>query len=147
MKNFRRIIQINDNNGVYRDAVALLDTQCDGNWISNRLIKRLGLENLIVDCATTENHITPSGSLLPSATIKPTWKFKSGVSVQDEYEFFVFKDTRESDYYDVLIGRQYIVKGGLLTINNDKFVSVLSQHEVTKLCKSYRFALELNVKF
>lgn len=145
MKNFSRMIQIRDNKNEYRDAMALLDTQCDGNWISTRLVDRLCLGNTVVDQAATVTRNTPCGRVSASTTITPTWRFQNALSIRDECEFFIFQDTKESRKYDVLLGKQYIVKEDIFTINDDKIMSVLSRHEDIKLCKSCRDASELNI--
>lgn len=122
-------MKILDANDDFQFAIALLDTQCQrGNWISERLLGRLGLSHLISKSTVTLDMRSASGHRVESrGTIRLQWKWHpNGTCIKHE-TFYILGDVTE---IDVVIGRDYIVKHGLLRPDPAAFMPLI-QHEKT----------------
>ncbi|KAK3369654.1 ankyrin repeat-containing domain protein [Lasiosphaeria ovina] len=119
---FNRGIKLLDENETWVHATALLDTQCQiGNWISKRLVERLGKAHLI------------SARLdLPQACgiISLAWKWHDprGIRVH-ECQFYVFP---ESPHIDVLFGAKYIMSEDLLRVNESAILPLVEHKKKPK---------------
>jgi hypothetical protein len=122
---------------VWQNALVLLDTQCNGNWISARLVKRLGLGGKTQQISRLETRQTASGKVSASEVIKLTWKFEKGQRVH-ECTCYVFADTKESSQCDVLFGKEYIVEEKFISINHGS-MNVLTKHEEMSLCMLHKY--------
>lgn len=112
-------------------ATALLDTQCQkGNWISLRLVKRLGKESSISQNVTVPEMPDASGrSIMATGVIELEWKRHPRGNRVHQCHFSVFPT---SDQLDVIFGVEYIVQENLLTVNNDALVPLLEHKKLNK---------------
>lgn len=112
-------------------AVALLDTQCQsGNWISLRLVERLGLTDHITK--NTNIPVLRSGTgqdveSLGELEIEWRW-YPNGVRMYHAL-FFVFK---EGSHLDIIIGVEFIVREDLVRANMPAFVPLVEHQKTTK---------------
>ena len=123
-------------------ATALLDTQCQsGNWISRRLVEQLGKESSISPNFKGMDLRDVNGrDVVPSGVINLHWKWHPRGTRTHQCIFYVFSTT-ESDHLDVLFGVEYIVKEGLITVN-ESVMAPLTQHK--KLTKGKQDLLYIN---
>lgn len=126
---FNRDIAIADVNCVPILACALLDTQCQkGNWISARLVERLGRQDEISHDYKSPN-LTDAGGhkVVDCGIISLQWKWSPRGHRMHEDKFFVM----QSPGVDVLFGEEYIVSEGLLIINEQKMLPMISHNKAT----------------
>ena len=124
---FDRIIAILDINCKPVRACALLDTQCQtGNWISARLVEQLGRQDEISHDYEPP-YLTDAGDheVVDCGIISLQWKWSPRGTRMHECEFFVL----QSPGVDVIIGEDYIVSEGLLTINERKMLVMLRHNK------------------
>ncbi|KAL9628052.1 MAG: hypothetical protein Q9204_006146 [Flavoplaca sp. TL-2023a] len=127
---FNRDILIADVDFNYILASALLDTQCqDGNWISLRLVKRLGMQAKISQEFESPALTDAGGRPIVACGIIPLqWKWRSkGIRVH-ECNFFVFP---ESDHLDVIFGVDYILAAKLITVNDGAMTPMTAHNKAT----------------
>lgn len=106
--------------------MALLDSQCRaGNWISKRLVQRLGKGGEISQDYTTPNLQDVNGhDVEPCGTISLEWWWHpQGIRVY-ECDFYVFAN---SDHLDVVLGAQCIFRERLLEAPKNQ-LAVLTEH-------------------
>ena len=110
-------------------ALGVLDSACDdGIWISDRLVKELGLQGQI------SFHLPPltlrqgSGHLVTSCgSILLHWKWASGMRIHHDH-FFV---APEWDEIDVVFGKRYLDKNQHLTVNEESFLLLTAHKNMT----------------
>jgi hypothetical protein len=78
--------------------------------------------------------------VVPSGVIHLHWKWSLRGTRTHQCTFYVFSTT-ESDHLDVLFGVEYIVKEGLITVN-ESVMAPLTQHK--KLTKGKQDLLYIN---
>ena len=111
-------------------AAALLDTQCqNGNWISKRLVERLGRSNEISEVKEKPHVQDASGrEMVVCGTITLPWKWSNKATRWHEGHFFVMAS---SDHLDVLFGVEYIVSENLVSFNSSS-ITPLTEHKKLK---------------
>jgi hypothetical protein len=111
-------------------AAALLDTQCHtGNWISRRLVERLGkLPELHQDFVPPELKDASGKYVEVSGEVTLDWKWSPKGTRVHQCKFFVFP---RSEHLDVIFGVEYIVAEGLITIEEGVMVP-LTAHKKMK---------------
>jgi hypothetical protein len=127
-------MKIQDSNGNFKSVVGLLDTQCHrGIWISARLVERLGLSKRIRRANNPPRMISGTGhdvNCVGEITLEWKWH-PNGTRIHDEDPFFVFEDGHE---FDVIFGRDFIVKNELLKVRRYAFLPLTEHGKITK-CK------------
>jgi hypothetical protein len=115
--------------GNFSLATALLDTQCQrGNWVSLRLVKRLGKASSISPDFTAPGIGDASGhSITAIGIIELDWKRHPRGNRVHTGKFYVFP---ASDQFDVLFGVQYIVQEKLLLVNDDAMAPLLEHKKL-----------------
>ena len=114
---FNRDIKLLDVKEDWVHAVVLLDTQCQrGNWISRRLVERLGMSALVSTDFESFDMVQASGmSLRGSGVVNITWRWRTQQATRNyECPFYVFP---ESDHLDAVFGVEYIVSQNLVAVN------------------------------
>jgi len=101
-KKYHCINMHSTNSGQWRGLIATLDTGTDENWISQKVVNRLGLKatkGLII-----QNYKTFNGEIVSSGeTVEPTWSSEgSGTS-----HVTVFRIVPDAPF-DVLFGRNLL---------------------------------------
>ncbi|KAK0716147.1 hypothetical protein B0H67DRAFT_554516 [Lasiosphaeris hirsuta] len=128
---FNRGIKLLDADESWVYATALLDTQCQiGNWISNRLVERLGMMHLISTPPHLPQACDASGRLIQArGVIDLPWKWHDprGIRVH-ECQFYIFPN---STHLDVVFGVEYIVAEDLLRVNESAILPLV-EHKPTK---------------
>ena len=126
-------------------ATALLDTQCQiGNWISRRLVERLGMLLSISTDFEPPEVVDANGQPVGACgIISLNWKWHPRGVRNNECQFYVFSD---SNYLDVLFGVDYIVSENLLLVNESAIIPLIEHKKVKKgmLCLNI-FLFTLNV--
>lgn len=99
----------------------LLDTQATGqNWISNRLITKLGMENQVTRDCVCQNAYGFTGERIEcEGTIQFRWILLDGTTVHDPVTFHVSTTPLE---IDMIFGAPYISKNRLLSSNQKRFL-------------------------
>ena len=125
---FSRDIQIAIASPGHMRVRARLDTQCEkGNWISRRLVDRLGRTKEIIVDDIGPALIDASGhSIIPCGSILLDWRWGRGGTILKQCKFFVFPP--ESEHLDVIFGADFIKTEGLFSFNEDAFLT-LTQHQ------------------
>ena len=129
-KDFNRDIRIVNADFEYVLAAALLDTACQsGNWISLRLVERLGKQNAILQKYEPPSVQDANGQEMPACgVVTLQWKWSNyGTRVYDG-EFFVMPG---SQHLDVVFGVEYIVREGLIYFNGGS-IAPLTAHKKLK---------------
>ncbi len=129
---FNKSILVVDAQLEYQNATALLDTQCHGNWISNRLVERLGRQEHIQREKETLYFQDVNGQEVRSlGIIKLPWKWNSRSRVYDE-TFHVLN----SEHLDILFGVEFIVAKKLFALNSGEMdiIAPLVSHTKIKAC-------------
>jgi len=137
---FNKSILVENAQSEFQSATALLDTQCQhGNWISNRLVERLGRQEYVRQEKETLNVQDVNGQEVHSlGTIKLSWKWNSRSRVYDA-DFHVFN----SEHFDILFGVQYIVAKGMVTFNSGETDVIAPLVSHTKIKASEKAAIAL----
>jgi len=128
---FNRGIKLLAENESWVHATALLDTQCQvGNWISNRLVERLGKTHLISTPPYLPQVCEASGRLIQArGIIHLTWKWHDPRGLRNhDCQFYVFP---ESPHLDVVFGVKYIVAEGLIRFNESAILPLV-EHKPAK---------------
>lgn len=123
---FSKDIRIAIAGGPYAHARALLDTQCQsGNWISRRLVERLGKTSEILGVNNPPSLKAVSGhSITPYGILSLDWRWNETGNRVHRCDFYVFP---ESDHLDIIFGAEYIAAEDLVTVPVCSF-SPLTQH-------------------
>ncbi|KAI1411524.1 hypothetical protein F5Y13DRAFT_165166 [Hypoxylon sp. FL1857] len=110
--------------------MALLDTQCHkGNWISHRLVKRLGMLSLISTEFVSPKLFEASGAIVrASGVVNLNWKWHPQSTRIHSGQFYVLP---HSDHLDVLFGVEYIKSERLLQVNELALIPLV-QHKKSK---------------
>ncbi|GAW23978.1 hypothetical protein ANO14919_135570 [Xylariales sp. No.14919] len=127
---FNRDIKIMSTNDGCKLATALLDTQCRvGNWVSRRLVERLGMLSSISTKFVPPEVVDANGRpVTPCGVVNLTWKWHpDGIRVHD-CRFYVLPS---SDHLDVVFGAEYIESKRLLQVNEQAFL-MLVPHKKSK---------------
>ncbi|KAI1124035.1 hypothetical protein F5Y10DRAFT_250548 [Nemania abortiva] len=113
---FNRDIKILSNEKEWIVATALLDTQCHvGNWVSHRLVERLGkLSSISTEFVPPEVIEASGGPVSACGVVDLDWKWHPQATRNHVCRFYVFPS---SDHLDVLFGVEYIVSERLLQVN------------------------------
>lgn len=111
-------------------ATALLDTQCHvGNWISHRLVQRLGKISSISTEFVPPKVVEASGRPVTACgVINLDLKWHPQATRNHVCPFYVFP---HSDHIDVLFGVEYIASEGLLQVN-ELALAPLVKHKENK---------------
>ncbi|KAL8852747.1 MAG: hypothetical protein Q9221_002377 [Calogaya cf. arnoldii] len=127
---FNRDIRIANVRHNYKLASALLDTQCHtGNWISSRLVKRLGREHKVSQDYEPPNLTDASGNdVVACGIIRLHWKWSPHGTRVHECDFFVFPGTPN---LDVVFGVDYILSEGLVTVNEKAMYPMTAHQKAT----------------
>jgi len=128
---FNRGIKLLAENESWVHATALLDTQCQvGNWISNRLVERLGKTHLISTPPHLPQVLDASGRLIrPRGIINLTWKWHDPRGLRNhDCQFYIFP---ESAHLDMVFGVEYIVAEGLVCVNESAILPLV-EHKPAK---------------
>lgn len=125
----RRIEFVAAKNVVY--ATALLDTQCHrGNWISNRLVQRLGMASLISTSFEPLNMVDASGRPVnASGVIDLNWRWYPNGTRNYESQFYVLPN---SDHLDVIFGVEYIEAENLLHVNESAMLPLVEDNRLDR---------------
>jgi tetratricopeptide (TPR) repeat protein len=135
-ESFHWDIKIIDAKGDAVLATALLDTACQtGNWISQRLVERLGKTSSISQDFAAPSVADANGNSV-RATGVVTLEFKRGQRGNRFYEsqFFVFPPF--SNHFDVIFGVEYIVRENLLSVSEDVLVPLVLHKKLDKKDKA-----------
>ncbi|KAL8653798.1 MAG: hypothetical protein Q9226_003698 [Calogaya cf. arnoldii] len=138
---FNRDIRIANVNYQYILASALLDTQCHiGNWISRRLVKRLGREHKVSKDYEPPNLTDAGGNdVVACGIIRLHWKWSPHGTRVHECDFLVFPGTPN---LDVVFGVDYILSEGLVTVN-EKAMYPMTAHQKATPAEKAAIALAL----
>ncbi|KAF2195048.1 hypothetical protein K469DRAFT_733808 [Zopfia rhizophila CBS 207.26] len=123
-ESFHWDIKIIDAKGNPVLATALLDTQCQsGNWISQRLVERLGKSSSISRDFSAPSVADANGnSVRASGVVTLEFKRHRGNRFFQS-QFFVFPPS--SDHFDVIFGVEYIVQENLVSVSEDALVPLV----------------------
>ena len=140
---FNRDIKIMGSDDEWVLATALLDTQCHtGNWISKRLVQRLGKLSSISFDFVPPHIVDASGRLvLACGVIDLRWRWHPHGCRFHECQFYILPD---SSHLDILFGVQYIVSENLVFVNESAMVPLV-QHKKAKKSKSISASIGLHV--
>ncbi len=96
--------------------MAKLDTQCQaGNWISMRLVERLGWSAQVsTDCDLPELSDANGRPFRASGVVNITWQRPDGIR-NDEFLFYVHPDPGE--VFDVIFGQGFTYSRNLFRPN------------------------------
>ncbi|KAL8850725.1 MAG: hypothetical protein Q9221_004373 [Calogaya cf. arnoldii] len=127
---FNRDIQIADHKCKYILASALLDTQCQrGNWISKRLVERLGRQHEISQDYNPPDVLDANGHpVVACGIISLQWKWSPRGTRVHECSFLVFP---ESDHLDVIFGAEYLWSKGLVFVNESAMTPMTAHNKAT----------------
>ncbi|KAI4265011.1 MAG: hypothetical protein L6R38_009711 [Xanthoria sp. 2 TBL-2021] len=127
---FNRDIQIADHKCKYILASALLDTQCQrGNWISKRLVERLGRQHEISQDYNPPDVLDANGHpVVACGIISLQWKWSPRGTRVHECSFLVFP---ESDHLDVIFGAEYLWSRGLVSVNESAMTPMTAHNKAT----------------
>ena len=122
-----KIADVHDN---YKLAVATLDTGCHvGNWISRKLVKRLGWQ----DKNKVSQDYEPPGltdagghKVVACGSITLQWKWSPQGSVVNEDDFFIFQ---ESPGVDVVFGAELLVSRDLVSVNERNMLVMIAHNK------------------
>ena len=110
--------------------MALLDTYCEAYiCISQRLVGELGKANEVSRKGydpTERIHDANGQNVEICGSLTLFWKVLGGRTVHQD-NFLVLRP----DIFDVIIGKEKIVKGGLLTYNKNALMPMLAHKKVT----------------
>ena len=132
---FARAIKIMDAQSELIPALALLDTLCQsGDWISKRLVQRLGKQGDIKPEKVLSSIKDANGREVEACgTIKLHWKWcPRGVRIFDT-TFNVFSDSRQ---FDVIFGVEFIFAQNIMSVNEEAMMAPLTAHKKIKPSKS-----------
>lgn len=121
-----------DANSRWKVARALLDSQCQvGNWISRRLVVRLGLSHLISTDFDPFEMIEASGRLLQACgVIALDWMLKCPKATCIHHcRFYVFPN---SDHIDVIFGAEYLVSNSMVLVNPAGMLTLVEHKRASK---------------
>ncbi|KAI4222299.1 MAG: hypothetical protein L6R36_006245 [Xanthoria steineri] len=126
-KKFQYDIKAIDVHDKYKFAVAILDTGCHtGNWISRRLVERLGRQDEIShDYERPDLKDAGGHAVVAHGIISLEWKWLLHGIRWHECKFFVM----EPEYLDVLFGAEYIVSEGLVTVNECAMTPMIAHNK------------------
>ncbi|KAH8884090.1 hypothetical protein GQ53DRAFT_846441 [Thozetella sp. PMI_491] len=132
---FNRDIKILAADGSWALATALLDTQCQvGNWISWRLVQRLGKLSQISTNFTPPQLVEASGRPIRACgVIKLNWKWQPRGTRTHECQFYVFPG---SMHLDVLFGVDFILSENLLRVDESVIVPLVEHKKPNKAEKA-----------
>ena len=127
---FNRDIQIANHKCKYILASALLDTQCQrGNWISRRLVERLGRQHEISQDYNPPDVLDANGHpVVACGIISLQWKWSPRGTRVHECSFLVFS---ESDHLDVIFGAEYLESKGLVFVNESAMTPMTAHNKTT----------------
>ncbi|KAI0529929.1 hypothetical protein GGR58DRAFT_495201 [Xylaria digitata] len=130
LMSFNRDIKILSAANEWILASALLDTQCQvGNWISRRLVERLGkLSSISTEFIPPEVVEASGGPVSACGVIDLDWKWHPQATRNHVCQFYVFPF---SSHLDVLFGVEYIVSERLLRVN-ELALAPLVKHKKSK---------------
>ncbi|RYC54082.1 hypothetical protein CHU98_g12127 [Xylaria longipes] len=131
MMSFNRDIKILSTTNEWIPATALLDTQCQvGNWISRRLVERLGkLSSISTEFVLPEVVEASGGPVSACGVIDLEWKWHPQATRNHVCQFYVFP---RSSHLDVLFGVEYIVSERLLQVNELALAPLVKQKKSKK---------------
>ena len=132
---FNRDIKLLDAKEDWVHAVVLLDTQCQrGNWISRRLVERLGMSALVPTDFESFDMVQASGrSLRANGVVNITRRRRTQqATINYECPFYVFP---ESDHLDGVFGVEHIVSQNLVVVNESLMLPLI-QHTKINVGKS-----------
>ncbi|RWA04856.1 hypothetical protein EKO27_g10244 [Xylaria grammica] len=129
-KMFNSDIEILSTKNEWEVATALLDTQCwVGDWVSLRLVERLGMLSSISTKFVPPGVVDANGrSVTPCGVVDLKWKWHPQGTRVHVRQFYVLPS---SDHLDVVFGAEYIESEGLLRLNEQAFL-MLVQHKKSK---------------
>ncbi|KAI0421656.1 hypothetical protein F5X98DRAFT_329002 [Xylaria grammica] len=127
---FNRDIEILSAKNEWEVATALLDTQCwVGDWVSLRLVERLGMLSSISTEFVPPGVVDANGrSVTPCGVVNLKWKWHPQGTRVHVCQFYVLPS---SDHLDVVFGAEYIESKGLLQVNEQAFL-ILVPHKKSK---------------
>ncbi|KAI0975150.1 hypothetical protein F4678DRAFT_419465 [Xylaria arbuscula] len=127
---FNRDIKIFSTENQYLFAVALLDTQCClGNWISDRLVKRLGMESSISPEFDHPVLRDASGQLVTACgVVDLQWKWYPYGTRTHASQFYVLP----TGHVDVVIGVEFILSNRLVLTNEGAFLTLVRDKKSKK---------------
>lgn len=112
------------------NAIALLDTQTQkGNWISHDLLQRMHMLTQAHPVHNPPTLDTPSGSISAAGRIRIDFKRREG----NRYypcDFYVFPPSCGLGF-DVILGRDFINRYKILSVNQDAMLPVLERDSLT----------------
>lgn len=116
----------------FKLALGALDSFCqEGIWISNRLVFKLGLQNMISDGLPSQTLRDGGGGLVTSSgSITLSWKWIRGTSLH-ENNFLLLPHTHQFDRFDVIFGSQYCHENQHLKVNEGSFLPLTSHTNLT----------------
>ncbi|KAK4211760.1 hypothetical protein QBC37DRAFT_206202 [Rhypophila decipiens] len=112
-------------------AVALLDTQCQkGNWISSRLVERLGVSDQVrTDIEAVEVWDANGKPVKACGAVDLVWRPHPNGERNHWCRFYVLP--RSGDKFDIILGADFIHANGLLLLNLPALLT-LTEHEKIK---------------
>ena len=110
-----------------------MDTGClSGNWISAKLVKRLGKESSVSQDFESPGSVDASGNPVHAAgVIELSWRKHPRGTKFHHCRFFVFA---EIDQFDLLVGVDYIQSEKLMSINDAMVPLVLHKNVKKGVC-------------
>lgn len=108
-----------------------------GNWVSRRLVQRLGkLSSISTEFIPPEVVEASGRPISPCGVIELEWKWHPKGTRNHLCQFYVFAP--ESDYLDVVFGVEYIESERLIQVNELAFLTLV-EHKKSKKSKSALF--------
>lgn len=131
IQKFNRGIKLLDAAEEWVHVTALLDTQCQvGNWISKRLVQRLGMASLVSTSFEPPNIVDASGRPVSACgVINLNWTWYPGGTRNHECQFYVLAN---ADHLDVIFGVEYIVSENLLQVNESAILPLLEHKKLKR---------------
>ncbi|KAK1764166.1 hypothetical protein QBC33DRAFT_548251 [Phialemonium atrogriseum] len=131
MQKFNRFIEFAAPAGKLVHVTALLDTQCHrGNWISKRLVQRLGMASLICPSFESLNMVDANGRPVSAGgVITLTWRWFPKGTRSYESQFYVLPN---SDHLDVIFGVEYIEAENLLHVNESAMLPLVEDNRLDR---------------
>ena len=111
----------------------LMDTQCTkGNWISYKLVKKLGMKRWMGPVDEPLNVRDYNGNSVDAeGVISFRWGGRNGTTIYDPVKCYVGNPGID---FDIIFGSEYIRKEKLASVNAERFL-VTVQHEPANICE------------
>ncbi|KAF2786346.1 hypothetical protein K505DRAFT_343884 [Melanomma pulvis-pyrius CBS 109.77] len=136
---FAKIIRTEQSDQDETSVCANLDTGSKDNWISASIVHRIQLEDSIVPVETDKMYRGADGSLFqPMGMLSVSWTRNSTKSWQTDFLIV------ENAPFDMLLGREFIIKEGLFVFADPVLVTDLTR--LSPLSRDDYYQMEQNVR-